>query len=124
MYCDNFLSNFKIKKLIELRKKYLSKIIFSVTKKKFGQKGTIILNKNKLIYKKNINSDFVELGYMLVNKEFFFNNLIKFKGNKLSNYLQYLSKKNKFVGHYYGNNFLCIENQKLILETKNFFKIK
>ena len=58
---------------------------------------------------------------MLIKKKFFFENLTKYKGNKLSNYLQFLSKKNNFAGLHYGNNFLCIENKKFILETKKFF---
>tara|TARA_B100001175_G_C19462778_1_gene617435 strand:+ start:771 stop:1454 length:684 start_codon:yes stop_codon:yes gene_type:complete len=121
MYCDNFLINFKLKKFFLLKKKYKSNIFFSVVKKKSGQKSTITLNKNKLVYEDNSNSKLVEVGYMLVKKNFFFKNLTKYKGNKLSNYLQFLSKKNNFVGSRHGNNFLCIENKKLISETKKFF---
>jgi NDP-sugar pyrophosphorylase family protein len=121
MYCDNFLINFKIKKFFLLKKKYKSNIFFSVVKRKPGQKSTITLDKNKLVYKGNSNSNYVEVGYTLIKKKFFFENLTKYKGNKLSNYLQFLSKKNNFAGTYYGNNFLCIENKKLISETKKFF---
>ncbi len=121
MYCDNYLINFKLKNFFVLKKKYKSNIFFSVVTKKSGQKSTITLNKNKLVYEDNSNSKLVEVGYMLVKKNFFFKNLKKYKGNKLSKYLQFLSKKNNFVGQYYGDNFLCIENKKLISETKKFF---
>jgi hypothetical protein len=57
---------------------------------------------------------------MLINKNFFFKNLKTFKGNELSEYLKHLSKSNVFYGNYYGNNFFCIENQKLVQETKNY----
>ena len=50
--------------------------------------------------------------------------LNKFRGNQLSDYLKFLSKKNSFVGKNYGDKFLCIENKKLISETKKFFKKK
>ena len=33
-------------------------------------------------------------------------------------------QKNSFVGEYYGDNFLCIENRKLITEADKYFKIK
>ena len=121
MYCDNFLINFKLKKLLKLKKKHNSKIFFSVVKKKSGQKSTVILNKNRLIYKKSHNSELVEAGYMLVKKDFFFNNIKNYNGNKLSDYLRFLSKKNTFSGHYYGDKFLCIENKKFVLEAKQYF---
>ncbi len=121
MYCDNFLINFKLKNLLNLKKKFRSNIFFSVIKKKNGQKSTIELSENKILYKKNSKSELVEVGYMLIKKKFFFQNLRKYKGNKLSNYLHYLSKKNVFIGQEYKDNFLCIENKKFIIETKKFF---
>ena len=33
-------------------------------------------------------------------------------------------QKNSFVGEYYGDNFLCIENRKLITEADKYFKNK
>jgi NDP-sugar pyrophosphorylase family protein len=121
MYCDNFLTNFNLKKTLKIRDKTLSNIVFSVVKKKAYQKGPIIIKKDQLIYQNKISSDLTEAGYILINKQFFFKNLNKFKGNKLSNFFNYLSKSNIFTGRYYGKNFFCIENQKLIKETKNFF---
>ena len=58
---------------------------------------------------------------MLVKKDFFFNNIKNYNGNKLSDYLRFLSKKNTFSGHYYGDKFLCIENKKFVLEAKQYF---
>lgn len=121
MYCDNFLFNFKLDNFLILNKKNKSNIFFSIVKKKTGQKSSITLNKNRCIYENNPNSELVEVGYMLIKKNFFFNNLSRYKGNKLSDYLKFLSKKNNFAGVNYGNNFLCIENKKFISETKNFF---
>ena len=124
MYCDNFLINFNLKKFLLLKKKYKSNIYFSIVKKKNGQKSTISLFGNKLFYENDYKSDFLEAGYMLINKHFFFQNINKFRGNQLSDYLKFLSKKNSFVGKNYGDKFLCIENKKLISETKKFFKKK
>ena len=107
MYCDNFLLNFNLKKNLNLKKKTNSKIIFSVVDKKKGQKGKIFLKKNHLEYKNDNSTNYVEAGYMLINKNFFFGNLKRFKNNDLSKYLEYLSKKNSFVGEYYGDNF-CV----------------
>tara|TARA_Y100001958_G_C21216111_1_gene541520 strand:+ start:742 stop:1422 length:681 start_codon:yes stop_codon:yes gene_type:complete len=121
MYCDNFLENFSLTKVLSAKKKSLSKIIFSVVKKKKNQKGPILFKKNKLIYQDKINSNYTEAGYMLINKNFFFKNLKSFKGNQLSEYLKYLSKTYNFTGKYYSNKFFCIENQKLIKETKKYF---
>jgi D-glycero-alpha-D-manno-heptose 1-phosphate guanylyltransferase len=121
MYCDNFLENFSLSRMLSTKKKNLSNIIFSVVKKKKNQRGPILLKKNELIYQDEINSNYTEAGYMLINKNFFFKNLKSFKGNKLSEYLKYLSKKNSFTGKYYSNKFFCIENQKLIKETKKYF---
>lgn len=59
---------------------------------------------------------------MLINKSFFFKNIKNFKGNKLSEYLKYLSKTSNFTGNYYSDKFFCIENQKLIKETQKYFK--
>lgn len=121
MYCDNFLENFSLKKMLSIKKKNLSKIIFSIVKKKKGQKGPILLKKNQLIYQDKINSNYTEAGYMLINKNFFFKHLKNFKGNKLADYLKHLSKTNSFTGKYYSNKFFCIENQKLIKETRKYF---
>lgn len=120
MYCDNYLTNFNLKKTLKIRDKTLSNIVFSVVKKKIGQKGPVIIKKKQLIYQNKINSDYTEAGYILINKKFFFKNLKKFKGNNLSNFFNYLSKSNIFTGKYYGKNFFCIESQKLIREIKNF----
>jgi D-glycero-alpha-D-manno-heptose 1-phosphate guanylyltransferase len=122
MYCDNFLENFSLTKVLTAKKKHPSKIIFSVVKKKKNQKGPILLKKNKLIYQDDIDSNYAEAGYMLINKSFFFKNIKNFKGNKLSEYLKYLSKTSNFTGNYYSDKFFCIENQKLIKETQKYFK--
>jgi Na+-translocating ferredoxin:NAD+ oxidoreductase RnfG subunit len=52
-----------------------SKIVLSVVKKKKNQKGNIKLEGNKTLYKKKISSDYVEAGYMMINKS----NLLKKK---------------------------------------------
>ena len=83
-------------------------------------KWTIVIKKEKIFYQSKLNTNYTEAGYMLINKKFFFKNLKTFKGNELSKYLKYLSKSNVFEGKYYGNNFFCIENQKLVKETKNY----
>ena len=121
MYCDNFLINFKLKNFLVLKKKFRSNIFFSVIKKKNRQKSTIEIHAHKVSYKKNCKSEFVEVGYMLINKNFFFKGLREYKGNKLSDYLEFLSKKNNFIGRVYKDNFLCIENKKFINETKKYF---
>ena len=120
MYCDNYIKNFSLKKILLFKKKKLSQIIFSIVKKKKNQNGPIVIKKEKIFYQSKLNTNYTEAGYMLINKKFFFKNLKTFKGNELSKYLKYLSKSNVFEGKYYGNNFFCIENQKLVKETKNY----
>ncbi len=120
MYCDNYIRDFSLRKILSLKKKKISKVILSIVKKKNNQNGPIIIDKEKIFYQDKLNTNYTEAGYMLVNKNFFFKNLKTFKGNELSEYLKHLSKNYSFVGKYYGNNFFCIENQKLIKETKNF----
>ena len=65
------LENFSLKKNVFHKKKIYQKIIFSIVKKKKGQKGPILLKKNQLIYQDKINSNYTEAGYMLINKNFF-----------------------------------------------------
>jgi NDP-sugar pyrophosphorylase family protein len=126
MYCDNYLINFNLNKVLKIYKKDKSKIVLSVVKKKKNQNGNIKFERNKTLYKKNISSDYVEAGYMMINKS----NLLKKNlriFNKNSDYSKiidlYSSEGNlRHVIHPKG--FLCIENKKLLKETINYFKMR
>lgn len=124
MYCDNYLNNFNLKKTISLKKKTSADIFFSIVKKKKSQKSKIQLQKSKISYQNNFDTNYTEAGYMLINKKFFFKYLNKFRINKLSKYLEYLSNKGNFNGKNYGHKFLCIENYKFIKETKKKLNLK
>ena len=126
MYCDNYLVNFNLKKNLKIFKKDKSNIVLSISKKKRAQYGNIRLEKKNVIYKKKIQSNFVELGYMLINKT----NLLKYsfkiikKNLDISKVLEKYSQINKLKYIFYNKGFLCIENQKLLKETRNYFKKK
>ena len=126
MYCDNYLINFNLNKVLKIYKKNKSKIVLSIVKKKKNQRGNIKFERNKTLYKKNIPSDYVEAGYMMINKS----NLLKKKlpiFNKNSDYSKlidlYSSEGN--LRHVINpKGFLCIENRNLLKETTNYFKMR
>lgn len=124
MYCDNYLINFKLNKQFNLFKKNNVDIVLSSVKKKIGQKGTVLLKNNKAIYKKGIISDYTEAGYMLVNKKKFFKYSLKLNRGKqdLSSVLEACSQNNKLNYINYENNFLCIENEYLLNQTRKYLK--
>jgi NDP-sugar pyrophosphorylase family protein len=124
MYCDNYLINFKLKKILKIYKENKSKIVLSVVKKKKNQKGNIKLEGNKTLYKKKISSDYVEAGYMMINKS----NLLKkkldiFKKNTdFSKLIDLYSSEGNLRHLINTQGFLCIENSNLLKETINYFK--
>jgi|694.fasta_scaffold99585_3 NDP-sugar pyrophosphorylase family protein len=124
MYCDNYLINFKLKKILKIYKENKSKIVLSVVKKKKNQKGNIKLEGNKTLYKKKISSDYVEAGYMMINKS----NLLKkkldiFKKNTdFSKLIDLYSSEGNLRHLINTKGFLCIENRNLLKETINYFK--
>ena len=124
MYCDNYLINFKLNKQFNLFKKNNVDIVLSSVKKKIGQKGNVLLKNNKAIYKKGIISDYTEAGYMLVNKKKFFKYSLKLNRGKqdLSSVLEACSQNNKLNYINYDNNFLCIENEYLLNQTRKYLK--
>ena len=126
MYCDNYLINFNINRQINLFKKKNSDIVLSLVKKKIGQKGAVIIKKNKALYKKGILSNYTEAGYMLANKRSFFNYGSKLSEKKkdLSFVLEACSKNNKLDYIDYDDKYLCIENKKFLSQTKKYLKKK
>ena len=84
------------------------------------------MNKNKTLYKKKISSDFVEAGYMMINKS----NLLKKKlpifnkNTDFSKLIDLYSSKGNLKHVINPKGFLCIENKKLLKETTNYFKMR
>jgi len=123
MYCDNYLINFKLKKILKIYKENKSKIVLSVVKKKKNQKGNIKLERNKILYKKKISSNYVEAGYMMINKS----NLLKrklniFKKNTdFSKIIDLYSLEGNLRHLFNTEGFLCIENRNLLKKTINYF---
>ena len=126
MYCDNFLPKFSLTRQINLMNKKKSNIIFSIIQKKKKQKGTILERpQKKIYYKKDIKSSLAEAGYILINKRFFFKNINPTIIKKdLPDYFHFLSKKYYFYGINYKKNFLCVESKLLLIQSRNYFKIK
>ena len=126
MYCDNYLINFNLNKILKIYKKDKSKIVLSIVKKKKNQRGNIKFKKNKILYKKKIPSNFVEAGYMMINKS----NLLKkelniFKKNTdFSKLIDLYSSKGDLRHVINPKGFLCIENKKLLKETTSYFKMR
>jgi histidinol-phosphate phosphatase family protein len=124
MYADNY-SSLNLIDLVAHHKRYKSKFTLSVCKKKGGN---LKLNKSKNIiykyyFKKNIKTDFVDIGYMIVEKK----NLIKNFNNKNISFSNFINKlTNLKKANYYINDtgYLSISDIDRYNNAKKFFKEK
>jgi histidinol-phosphate phosphatase family protein len=122
LYSDNYCS-LNLHDLFSNYKKFKSKLIISVCKKR---KGNIIVDKknkkiSKYFFTKNKKADFVDIGYMIVNKK-----------NLIANYLNtnvpfnfFINKlANKKKANYFFNDtgYLSISDLKRLKISKIFFK--
>ena len=145
LYSDNYCS-LNLHDLFSNYKKLKSKLIISVCKKR---KGNIIVDKkNKKIFKyfftKNKKADFVDIGYMIVNKKnlianylninvpfnFFINKLAnKKKANCFINDTGYLSisdlKRLKISQIFFKSNYILIDRDGVLNQkNKNHFYVR
>jgi NDP-sugar pyrophosphorylase family protein len=122
LYSDNYCS-LNLYDLFSNYKKLKSKLIISVCKKKNGNIIADAKNKKifKYFFKKTKKVDFVDIGYMVVNKKILISNFpntnvsFNFLINKLAN---------KKKGNYFFNDtgYLSISDLKRLKITKIFFK--
>jgi len=118
LYSDNYTS-LNINKLANNFFKSKKKILLLLSKKKNGNCKIDKFGKVQYFRKRNIKNNFVEIGYMLFQK-----NLLKLldkKTKNLSDFLEKLSKKNLIDGIKTENNYLSIGDSKRLKETQKFF---
>lgn len=145
LYSDNYCS-LNLHDLFSNYKKLKSKLIISVCKKR---KGNIIVDKknkkiSKYFFTKNKKADFVDIGYMIVNKKnlianylntnvpfnFFINKLAnKKKANCFINDTGYLSisdlKRLKISQIFFKSNYILIDRDGVLNQkNKNHFYVK
>jgi len=122
LYSDNYCS-LNLHDLYSNYKKLKSKLIISVCKKR---KGNIIVDKknmkiSKYFFVKNKKADFVDIGYMIVNKK----NLIANYPNINVTFNFFIKKYiDKKKGNYFFNDtgYLSISDLKRLKRTQIFFK--
>lgn len=121
MYCDNYcsLSLSKIYNFFKVKKSLATLVLAKKTP------GNIkcIANSN-LVYsiKRTKNRHYVEIGYMILKKEFL--NMLSNKNLNLSYYLKKISNKKKISGFKTHNNYLSISDSFRLKETRKFFRKK
>ena len=145
LYSDNYCS-LNLHDLFSNYKKFKSKLIISVCKKR---KGNIIVDKknkkiSKYFFTKNKKADFVDIGYMIVNKKnlianylntnepfnFFINKLAnKKKANYFFNDTGYLSisdlKRLKILKIFFKSNYVLIDRDGVLNQkNKNHFYVR
>ncbi len=124
LYADNYSSL----NLHDLKKNYInlkSKFIISICKKK---EGNISINSQnnkikKYFFKKNAMSKYVDIGYMLLNKKFLFQNYQN-KNLSFSNFINNEVNKKKVNFFYNDTGYLSISDPKRLKITKKYFETK
>ena len=122
LYSDNYCS-LNLHDLYSNYKKLKSKLIISVCKKR---KGNIIVDKknmkiSKYFFVKNKKADFVDIGYMIVNKK----NLITNYPNTnvpFNFFINKLANKKKVNYFFNDTGYLSISDLKRLKRTQIFFK--
>tara|TARA_B100001964_G_C14239734_1_gene604342 strand:+ start:861 stop:2987 length:2127 start_codon:yes stop_codon:yes gene_type:complete len=123
-YSDNFM-NFDFNKMKNSHKKEKKAISLSVVKKKFGNiyldnKKNLIVYNNK---RGNPKFNFVEIGYMLVDKKKIFKYLNKNNIN-FSDYFNTIIRDHNMNYNFSDFNYLSISDLIRLSITKKFFKQK
>jgi len=122
LYADNYCS-LNLHDLFSNYKKLKSKLIISVCKKR---KGNIIVDKknkkiSKYFFTKTKKADFVDIGYMIVNKK----NLTANYHNTnvpFNFFINKLADKKKANYFFNDTDYLSISDLKRLKTTQNFFK--
>ena len=124
MYCDNYLS-LNLHDLYSSYKKNKKKICVTVCKKTPG--NIKILNKNRLInkyyFEKNYNTQYVDVGYMIVKKNIF-SKIDKVENESFSNFLNKNINKKKVSYYFNDNNYLSISDPLRYKKTQKYFEKK
>jgi D-glycero-alpha-D-manno-heptose 1-phosphate guanylyltransferase len=122
LYSDNY-SSLNLHDLYSNYKKLKSKLIISVSKKK---RGNLIINKRKkkvikYFFSKSNKSEFVDIGYMIVNKNLLVSNYPN--TNVSFNFLlKKLSIKKKIDYFFNDTGYLSISDIKRLMISRIFFK--
>jgi histidinol-phosphate phosphatase family protein len=122
LYSDNYCS-LNLHDLFSNYKKFKSKLIISVCKKR---KGNIIVDKrnkkiSKYFFTKNKKADFVDIGYMIVNKKNLIANYLN-TNVPLNFFINKLANKKKANYFFNDTGYLSISDLKRLKITKIFFK--
>ena len=119
LYSDNYAS-LNIHKLINDFKISNKKILISLSKKNRGNcsfnKISKVVNYSR---KRSLKKKFVEIGYMVVDKDVL--KLLNKKTTDFSNFLNSISKKKMVAGSIIANGYLSIGDSKRIEITKKYF---
>jgi histidinol-phosphate phosphatase family protein len=122
LYSDNYCS-LNLHDLFSNYKKLKSKLIISVCKKKNG--NIIVDAKNKKIFKyffkKTKKVDFVDIGYMIVNKKILISNYLNINV-PFNFFINKLANKKKANFFFNDTGYLSISDLKRLKTTQNFFK--
>jgi D-glycero-D-manno-heptose 1,7-bisphosphate phosphatase len=122
LYSDNYCS-LNLHDLFSNYKKLKSKLIISVCKKKNG--NIIVDQKNKKIFKyffkKAKKVDFVDIGYMIVNKKILISNYLN-KNVPFNFFINKLVNKKKANFFFNDTGYLSISDLKRLKTTQIFFK--
>jgi len=122
LYSDNYCS-LNLHDLFSNYKKLKSKLIISVCKKKNG--NIIVDAKNKKIFKyffkKNKKVDFVDIGYMIVNKKILISNYLN-NNVPFNFFINKLVNKKKANFFFNDTGYLSISDLKRLKTTQIFFK--
>jgi histidinol-phosphate phosphatase family protein len=122
MYSDNYCS-LNLHDLFFNYKKFKSKLIISVCKKR---KGNIIVDKknkkiSKYFFTKNKKADFVDIGYMIVNKKNLIDNYLN-TNVPFNFFINKLANKKKANYFFNDTGYLSISDLKRLKISRAFFK--
>tara|TARA_B100001250_G_scaffold274772_1_gene237327 strand:+ start:234 stop:1436 length:1203 start_codon:yes stop_codon:yes gene_type:complete len=118
LYCDNY-SSINLHKLNDKLLKSKKDMIISLSRKK---KGNCKLNKDMTIsydFNRNLNNNFVEIGYMILKKEIL--KKLKKEDENFSDFIGKLSKKKLITGHIQENGYASIGDSKRLNLTRKLF---
>lgn len=121
VYCDNFIV-FNLKKYIKKSSLTKCQISFLLKEKNIGN---FKIKNNSLVYSvnKNYNSNYVELGFIISNKKYFFSKLNN-KNVSLNKYFNKFIDDNKYSFSLSEEKYYSIGDVKRLAETKKYLKKK
>ena len=121
LYADNY-SSLNLHHLICQHKETKSKFTISVCKKKNANLKLNFKNKkiSKYFYKKNENADYVDIGYMILNKKILLSNYTK-KNVSFSKFIYNLVLQKKAFFYLNETGYQSISDPKRYEKSKKFF---